>query len=58
MSDEHDTVLDEPRDRSPELSVDDEIRESLSLLELPLIDSTKTKVQNNKNSKTIKRFKR
>lgn len=53
MGDEHGTILDKARDGSPELSVDDELGESLSLLELPLINSTKPEVKNNKNSEAI-----
>ena len=57
MSDEKDTILDKTRDSKPELSMNNEFRKSLSLLKLPLINSTKTKVQNNQYSKTIKRLK-
>ena len=58
MSDEEDTVLDEAGDRDPELAVDDELGDGLRLLELPLVDSAKPKVKNDKNSKAIQIIKK
>ena len=55
MGDEHDAVLDKARESEPELAVDDELGESLSILELPLIENTTNKVNNNQTNKAIKK---
>lgn len=54
VDNEHNTVLNKARKSKPELVVDDVISRDLRLLELVLINSTKDKVKNHKNSKTIK----
>ena len=54
MGDEHDAVLDEARESEPELVVDDVLGGALGILELPLVDSTKSKVKDKKANKAIK----
>jgi len=51
VNNEHDTVLDEEGKCAPEFVVDNKLGRSRSLLDLPHIDSTKTKVKNDGDGK-------